>query len=64
MTNAEKLQKYEEVILRYKNEAREAREHAKAAKEAHRKSDYDFWMIMYNQACESVAEFEFKALCL
>ena len=63
MTDMEKFQGYEQAALKYTVEAREALESAKAAKEANRKSDYDFWLTQYKHAMESAAEFQYKIFC-
>ena len=43
-------EKFKTVWKKYESEAEEAKRSAKAAKEAHRKSDYDFWVFVYNES--------------
>ena len=51
-------EKFEQVWKAYKLEASEALEHARVAKEGHRKSDYDFWMQQYEFARERADHFQ------
>lgn len=44
--------KFEAVWKKYEKEAEEAKFHAKKAKEDNRKSDYEFWCVLYDEAAK------------
>lgn len=57
MTKEERKAKYKEVYEEYKAKAKEASVHAQKAKDEYRKSDYLFWMNMYECAVDRAERF-------
>ena len=43
-------ERFYETYKRYEEEANEAKRHAQVAKEEHRKSDYEFWKQIFEDA--------------